>query len=168
MAHSFEVAYTREDVSAGVRYYVNRRFRHWRWKFALVIFAGSAPALTCIVAPEQRVWFLFVALAGSIGTGLAMPSIFYRAAVKQTLAGVAKFESPVGTATATDETLCLRADTGATEPVWRLIEEVWEQPRVWLFLLGKSPYLIVPISQASEEDKAFIREKVTAAGGKVS
>ena len=50
---------------------------------------------------------------------------------------------------------------------WSLVTEVWRFPDFWLLMFGRNNFITLPLDSLSAELRAFVLERVEAAGGKI-
>jgi hypothetical protein len=76
--------------------------------------------------------------------------------------------SPQATFSAADASFTVSSGAGTSTIPWSSVTEVMKLERCWLLLFSKAQFITVPLEGVSKEMRAFVLERITAAGGKVS
>ena len=78
-----------------------------------------------------------------------------------------KMRNPTATLRVEDDTFTLSSSIGTTTLHWTAVKELWKFQSSWLLLFSKAQFSTLPIDDLSSEMRAFILERIQAAGGKV-
>ncbi|MFC4310355.1 YcxB family protein [Steroidobacter flavus] len=75
--------------------------------------------------------------------------------------------TPEAIFTASETSFSVVSGAGSSTIPWSSITDVWKLERCWLLLFSKAQFITVPLADVPEEMRAFILQRISAAGGKV-
>ena len=143
--------------------------RFWLRSMSWQTLAGVAivlAALTARLAQGDRSWV--VGLLGGIALlGVVLPAAVYVIHYRNSMAKLRELGNPVATLLVEDSSFTLSSDAGASVLKWSAVTELWRFDTFWLFLFSKAHFATIPLEGMSAEMRAYIAERVRAAGGKV-
>jgi hypothetical protein len=70
--------------------------------------------------------------------------------------------------TASESSFTVASGAGSSTLPWSSVTEVWKLKGCWLLLFSKAQFMTLPILCVPEDMRAFILQRVAAAGGKVN
>jgi len=76
--------------------------------------------------------------------------------------------APEATFRAMEASFSIESGAGSSMLPWSSVTEVWKFKRCWLLIFSRAQFITVPLANVPEEMRAFILQRVTAAGGKVN
>ena len=74
---------------------------------------------------------------------------------------------PEATFTASESSFSVASGAGSSTMPWSSVTDVWKLKRCWLLLFSKAQFITVPLAGVPDEMRAYILQRVAAAGGKV-
>lgn len=161
--HRATLHYTEALVTRAVGVY-------WRRAVGIggVLAAAAAIAMLCwLLARGDRSW-----LVGLMGTavllGLVMPIAVYVVHYRNSMRRFRAMGQPTGELVADDAGITISSDVGSSTVRWELVKEVWCSDTVWLLLFSRAQFATLPLADLSAELRAYVLDRVRAAGGKVS
>jgi hypothetical protein len=114
----------------------------------------------------DRSWV--VGLLGAVlGFGGMFAVVVYLVHLRQALAKFRAMGAPTATWSMDDASFTLASGLGSTSLAWSSIVEVWRYPAFWLVLFSKAQFVTLPVAALPDDVRAFILDRVAAAGGKV-
>jgi YcxB-like protein len=133
-----------------------------RWLIALVICVAG---FIYFWVSGDRSWL--IGAFGAVllfGVGMIMAVYFVHSANMKR-----KFKDmgvPEATFTASESSFSVASGAGSSTMPWSSVTDVWKFKRCWLLLFSKAQFITVPLAGVPEEMRAFILQRVAAAGGK--
>lgn len=160
---SLTLHYTEPLVRRAVRRFCVRSVG-WVYPMAVMFLATS---VTFGVVRGNRSWTI-----GSFGAvlffSILIAIVLYR---NQLAAAMDKFRSLEGKPVAfggSEDSLSVHSQAGSAELPWRAIPEVWRYEDFWLLVFSRGHFMTLPLDGVPAVDRAFLLERVTANGGKIS
>jgi hypothetical protein len=145
-------------------------FGFWRrsvgvgFLIALVILAV---VLAFDVSSGDRSWrvgMLGAVLLIGAGMMVAIYFVHYANATRK----LKEMGEPRAAFTASESSFTVASGAGSSTLPWSSVTEVWKLRGCWLLLFSKAQFITLPILCVPEEMRAFILQRVAAAGGKVN
>jgi hypothetical protein len=141
---------------------------YWRrslgWSTLLGVPALCA-YLAYLVMSGDRSWRLGLAI-GAAAVGVLMPFLVYRVHFRNSMAKLQQMRSPSAVLDVEQDSFTVTSDIGASTLRWDTVKELWRFDEYWLFLFSRAHFMTIPLVDVSADMRAFIRERVTANGGK--
>jgi hypothetical protein len=131
---------------------------------ALVILAV---VLAFDVSSGDRSWrvgMLGAVLLIGAGMMVAIYFVHYANATRK----LKEMGEPRAAFTASESSFTVASGAGSSTLPWSSVTEVWKLRGCWLLLFSKAQFITLPILCVPEEMRAFILQRVAAAGGKVN
>ena len=108
------------------------------------------------------------ALGTAVVVGIAMVVAVYFIHYANSLRKFRDMGSPQATFKAEEASFTVASSAGSSTIPWSSVTEVWLLKNCWLLLFSKAQFMTIPLPSASEVFRAFVLQRVVAAGGKVS
>ena len=157
------VRYTPEIIRRAAREYWTRQFK----LRDLIVLGSLIVASIYLWARGDRSWLLgFLVACAFLFSGVAIASYFIY--LRRSMEKFKRMAEPVGKFRFTEERIGIESDIGFTELSWKMIDQLWTSPEVWLILIAKQGYVTLPIEDLDEDLKRFMVRKVAENGGIVS
>ena len=143
---------------------------HFWWrsigvKFVLVL-AGVVCCLALQIASGDRSWLLGVCASATV-LGFGFPIALYGVHYRNTLEKFRAMGQPQAQLTVSEDTFSLSSGAGSATLPWSSVAEVWQFQDVWLLLFSKAQFSTLPLACIPSEMRAFILERIKAAGGRI-
>jgi hypothetical protein len=144
-------------------------FAFWRrtvgagYFVALALLVG---VLGFLLYQGDRSWLvgaLGAIVLGAIGFALLVYLVHLRASM-------ARFRSmgaPNATLSLDEGSFTMTSGLGSTSLQWSAVTELWRFPSFWMLLFSRAQFVTIPLAAMPPEAQAFLRDRVSAAGGKV-
>ncbi len=145
-------------------------FSFWRrtvgvpFVFSMLVTTASFIAL---LIRGDRSWVIGV-MGAAISIGFLMSVSIYFVHFKNAMRKFREMGSPKATLRLDALTFTLVSDVGESTLQWSVVKEVWQFQNVWLLIFSKAHFSTLPLENLSTEIRAFIVERVSASGGKIS
>lgn len=145
-------------------------FGFWRrsvgvgFLIALVILAV---ALAFEVSSGDRSWRVGM-LGAVLLIGASMMVAIYFVHYANATRKLKDMGEPRAAFTASESSFTVASGAGSATLPWSSVTEVWKLEGCWLLLFSKAQFITLPILCVPEEMRAFILQRVAAAGGKVN
>jgi YcxB-like protein len=142
------------------------RWRRWGRMYAILIPLAVAWLAWLAIYDQDRYMTGFVAaltillISTAIGAGVALRI--------QLLRNFRKLGGAPTQFRAEASTFTISSPISTQTWAWSIVTEIWRFPDFWLLMFGRSNFITLPVASTSEELRAFVAERVQAAGGKVS
>ena len=144
-------------------------FLYWRRTLGVGFFVALlvvATGLGFLIAQGKAGWgvgALATVLLGGVLLILALYVVRYRSAISR----FDQLDSHAATFSANETTFTMRSRIGTTTLEWAVVKELWQFSDVWLLMYSKAQFNLLPVACMSPELRAFVRQRVQAAGGQV-
>jgi hypothetical protein len=129
---------------------------------ALIVCAGM---LGFLLAQGDRSWVVGF-LAAVIIFGAMFVVTIYFVHYRNALQKFRDMGSPRATFRAAEDSFIVSSGAGTSTMRWSSVAQVWKFKNCWLLLFSKAQFMTLPLASVSEEMRAFVLERVAAAGGK--
>ena len=145
-------------------------FAFWRRtvgvRFAVVAVLASA-ALAVLLADGDRSWRVG-ALAAVLAVAVAMAIAVYRVHYRNSMRMFRELGDSPAHFRADEASFTVTSAVGTATLQWSAVKELWRFPGVWLLLYSKSQFSTLPVGCLSPELQAYVLQRVSASGGKIS
>lgn len=144
-------------------------FAFWRRSVGagfLVALTVVALSLGILVAQSGTSW-LIGALATILLVGFAVAAAVYFVHYRNSLRKFREMGSPQATFRAEESSFTISSNIGVTTLQWSAVKELWQFPNVWLLLYSKAQFSTLPLACLPPEMRAYVVQRIQAAGGKV-
>ena len=118
------------------------------------------------LAGGNRSWLVGV-LASALVLGAIFPLAIFVAHYRNALQSWQAMGEPRARFIASDRTFKLSTGAGISTLPWTSVREVWQFPDFWLVLFSRAQFATLPLAGIEPEVRAFMVERVQAAGGKI-
>jgi hypothetical protein len=132
----------------------------------LIALTACAAMLAFLLVQGDRSWIVGV-LAAVLFFGAMFVAAIYFVHYRNTLRRFHDLGTPRATLRATKDSFTVSSGAGSSTMPWSMVIEVWKFRNCWLLLFSKAQFITLPLASLSEEARAFVHERVVAAGGKV-
>lgn len=145
-------------------------FGFWRrsvgvgFLIALIILAVLLAFYVSSGDTSWRVGMLGAVLLIGAGMMVAIYFVHYANATRK----LKDMGEPRAAFTASESSFTVASGAGSSTLPWSSVTEVWKLRGCWLLLISKAQFITLPILCVPEEMRAFILQRVAAAGGKVN
>lgn len=144
-------------------------FAFWRRSVGvgfLVALGVVFAAWVFLLWQGDRSWV--VGLLGAVlGFGGVFVVLVYFVHLRRAIAKFRAMGAPTATWSMDDASFTLASGLGSTTLAWSSIVEVWRFPEFWLAFFSRAQFVTLPVAGLPEDVKAFILDRVAAAGGKI-
>ena len=162
MQHEFAYEITDELMRLGTRRFMAA---HFRWP-VLVLFALYF-ALLVPFCMMTRWDFLCGLLSGAILVLLLMLLIAWLMRNRTASQAARRYPSPAARCAMSADGLRLESSLATSQLTWKVFQEVVRAPDVWLLLMSRQHYFVLPAAPLAGEPGRFLAAQVAAAGGRV-
>lgn len=118
------------------------------------------------LAGGNRSWIVGV-LASALVLGAIFPLAIFVAHYRNALQNWQDMGEPRARFVASDRTFKLSTGAGISTLPWTSVREVWQFQDFWLVLFSREQFATLPLAGIEPEVRAFMVERVQAAGGKI-
>lgn len=144
-------------------------WRFW-WRTVSLRFLIPGVLMATVLAIEladgNRSW-----MVGMLGSALVLGAIFplaiFVAHYRNALHSWQAMGEPRARFVASDRTFKLSTGAGISTLPWTSVREVWQFQDFWLVLFSRAQFATLPLAGVTPEVRAFMVERVQAAGGKI-
>jgi hypothetical protein len=145
-------------------------FVFWRRTVGTGFFVATG-LLVCLLAFQlwhgDRSWMVG-ALGGFLVFALGFVLLIYIVHLRNTLSKFRGMGAPSAALTLQEASFTMSSGLGSSSLQWASVTEVWRYPSFWLVLFSKAQFVTLPLVCVPADAQAFILERVSAAGGKVT
>lgn len=115
----------------------------------------------------DRTWAVSVLGMGFVAS-LAVLVMVYVVHRGNGLAKLRDMGAPTAAFTADEAGMRFVSGAGDSRLPWSMVQELWQFDGFWLLLFSKAQFVTLPLADLSPELQAFVLERTTAAGARVS
>ena len=162
MQYEFAYEITDELMRLGTRRFMAA---HFRWP-VLVLFALYF-ALLVPFCMMNRWHFLCGVLFGAILVLLMMLVIAWLMRNRTASQAARRYPSPAARCTIGEDGIRLENSLATSQLTWKAFQEVVRAPDVWLLLMTRQHYFVLPAGPLAGDPGRFLAAQVAAAGGRV-
>lgn len=142
-------------------------FRYWyksvgRLYWVALLFV----ALSLFITFSPNSWWTGFSVSILV-IGIAFPILLYFVHHRNSMAKLRQMGTPDAKLILKEDGFTLSSGAGSSTLPWSSIEKIQQFENFWLLSFAKAHFSTLPLQTLSPEQKAFIIEHVTAAGGKV-
>lgn len=144
-------------------------FAFWRRSVGvgfIVALIVAALGFSLLVALGTASWLLGV-LGAVLVMGVAFPALLFFVHYRNSLRKFREMGKPQATFRAEKSCFTISSGIGTTTLQWSAVKELWQFSDVWLLLFSKAQFSTLPLACLSPEMRAFVVQRIQAAGGKV-
>ena len=135
----------------------------WRLVAAGIVVAAC---LVFLLGRGDRSWFVGV-LATVLGLAVAFVVALYAVHYREALRKFRAMGAPEATLTATDASFTLASGAGTSTLAWSTVAEIRRYPQFWLLLFSAAQFVTLPLADFPPAARAFVEQRVAAAGGRI-
>ncbi|WP_323013300.1 YcxB family protein [Devosia sp.] len=155
------MTYTQEIVSGAVKAFVWRRGIAdqkglWAAEIAMLVF------LVGLLWSGERGW-----LVGVVGVVvLLVPCLIgamWVAHHRNTVGKFRRMSSPRANFVFGEDGFEVVSELGEARLPWSTVTEIWERPGYWMLFTDPNQFMTLPVQTVSEEDRAFLRSRLSSA-----
>lgn len=154
------LSYSPKLIRQAVSIYWRKSLGKWYWAALLLV------AISLIATFNTNSWWTGFSVSILL-LGIAFPILVYVVHHRNAFAKLRQMGAPEAKLILKSDGLTLSSGAGSSTLPWSSIEEIQQFENFWLFSFSKAHFSTLPLQALSSEQKAFIIERVTAAGGKV-
>lgn len=132
----------------------------------LVAQVAVAVCLAALLRQGDRSWVVG-AFATILVLSVAFLAALYVVHYRNAMGKFREMGAPQASMLAEESGFTFASGIGSSSLRWASVREVWRFDEVWLLLFSKAQFVTLPVGCLPPEMRAFILERVKAAGGKV-
>ena len=133
------------------------------YPIVLVFLGGMFAAL---LMQHNRSWLVGF-LAGILLFSVVIPVAVLVAHYRRSMGRLAAMRPPEAQLVLSQDRFSLESKTIRSSVSWSTITRVLCYPHFWLLLVSRSQFITLPLATVPEAAKAFLLERVKAAGGRI-
>jgi hypothetical protein len=132
----------------------------------LIVFPFLAAMLALDLASGDRSWRVGV-LGSVLLLGVAMVAAIYFVHYANAIRKFKDMGAPQATLSTSESSFTVVSGAGSSTLPWSSVTEVWKLKRCWLLLFSKAQFITLPLACVPDEMRAFVLQRIVAAGGKI-
>ena len=157
MNREITVTYSRDLIKLAI-------WKFWTRSIGVTGFVGFVIicfAFFYFLISGDRSWLLGF-LGAVAGISFALGAVSYIVYSNRSMEKFRQMGQPTAKFRFTDDRIGIESDIGWTELSWKMIENIWKYPSVWLVFIAKQGYITLPTADLDEELRKFIEVKTEA------
>ncbi|MES2889628.1 MAG: YcxB family protein [Pseudomonadota bacterium] len=132
----------------------------------LVVLIALVLTLGALLVQGQRSWLVGM-LATTVALGVAFAALLFAVHHRRALRKLREMGEPLATFRAEAASFTLSSGRGTATLPWSAVKALWQFPEVWLMLYSKAQFSTLPVACLSPEMRAYVVQRIEAAGGKI-